>query len=209
MTDKLSIINGELAVTGNNLVAVSDDGSDEWISASAAYDNAWASTIEKHSWGFETNVTTLQRVGASPDDLYTDAFAKPGGCLHLIWIRLRDQTIDYKIINDQVCLNAFGQTTLVTAKYVVDNPAANWPNAFLDIIRLLVRAGIYRGVNEDPAEADKQEAKAEIVLQQARTRVDQEGPKRALFNSRALIARRVRRPWINAPADWGGTGVPN
>lgn len=205
--DKLSIIVDELARTGNNFPSVTDDGSDEWTCCSPAYDAAVAETIEAHSWNFDTQVATLVRQGDSPDDLYVDAFAKPNQCLHLIWVRLNDQTVDYKIINNQVCLTASAGT--VRAKYVLDQGAANWPALFVKIIRLYVRAAIYRGLHEDPQQADREEAKAMAALADARTRVDQEAPKRAPFNSRAIAARRVRRPWVNSPAGWSGTDVPN
>jgi hypothetical protein len=205
--DKLSIINDELAKTGNNLVTVEDDGSDEWNVCSPSFDNAVDLTIERHDWNFGTRISVLSRVAASPDDLYQDAYPMPSGSLALVWVRLNDQTVDYKIIGNQICLTAHGLTP--TAKYVIDPGAANWPPIFAAIIRLHVRAGIYRGIEEDAASADKEEEKAELMLQEARTRIDQESPKRAVFNSRAITARRVRRPWVNSPDDWGGTGVPD
>lgn len=205
--DKLSIINDMLAQTGDNAVATPDDGSDEWIVCSAAYDTALDLTIERHTWNFGTNVATLNRVGNSPDDLYSDAFAFPQGAMRLIWVRLHDATVDYKIINGLICLTAGGQSA--TGKYVVDPGSKYWPPLFTAVIRLHVRAAIYRGLHEDLGQADKEEQKAEMMLQEARTTVDQNAPKRAMFNSRARIARRVRRPWIGSPSDFGGTGIPN
>jgi hypothetical protein len=205
--DKLSIIAGELAQTGNNIPAVADDGSDEWTVCSAAYDTAVQETIEAHSWNFDTQIATLVRVGDSPDNLYDDAYAKPDQSLHLIWVRLNDRTVDYKIINNLVCLSAAGLP--VTAKYVIDQGPANWPPLFSKIIRLNVRAAIYSGLHEDPQTGLMYEKLARDALAAARTRVDQESPKRAPFNSRAIYARRVRRPFINSPAGWSGTDVPN
>lgn len=205
--DKLSIICDELAQTGDNFPAAADDGSDEWTVCSPAFDSAVAETLEAHSWNFDTRIATLVRTGAPDDDLYQDAFAKPNQSLHLIWVRLNDQTVDYKIINNQVCLTALGRT--VTAKYIVDQGMANWPPLFTKVIRLQVRAAIYRGLHEDAQQADREEAKALAALAVARTRVDQESPKRAPFNSRAIAARRVRRPFVNSPAGWSGTDVPN
>ncbi len=213
--DKLSIINDELAELGENPVAVADNGAPEWNVCSPTYEKAIQETIQAHSWDFATNVATLVRVGPSPDDLYADAMAKPNGCLQVIWVRLEespgvDMPADYKIINNQICLNLDGYSA--TAKYIVDPQITStgaWPPLFTKVIRHRVRAAIYRGLQEDPVQADKEEAKAEAVLQMARTRVDQEQPKRATFNSRAISARFVRRPFIHLPFGWGGTGVPN
>ena len=207
MVDKLSVIADECARCNVTPPVTADDGSPEWNTCSPEFDAAVAETIEGHSWNFDTQVASLVRQGASPDDLYTDAYAKPNRCLHLIWVRLNDQSVDYKIINDQICLTSNGYVP--TAKFILDQGMANWPALFTKIIRLRVRAAIYAGLYEDPQTALAYEQAAAAALQDARTRVDQESPKRAPFNSRAIAARRVRRPWINTPAPWSGTDVPD
>lgn len=204
MSDKLSIIADELAQTGNYIPAVADDGSDEWTTCSPAFDTAVAETIEAHSWNFDTQVATLVRQNDSPDDQYDDAFAKPNQSLHLIWVRVNGAPVDYKIINDQVCLSAGGAA--VTAKYVVDQGAANWPALFTKVIRARVRAAIYSGLHEDASTGLMWIKMADSALADARTRVDQESPKRAPFNSRAVSARYMRRPFIRTPLGWSGTG---
>lgn len=215
--DKLSIIAAELALTGNNIPSVADDGSDEWNVCSPAYDIAVPLTLSRHSWNFGTQVVTLNRVGDSPDTQFTDAYAMPPACLGLIWVRVDgagvesapafdDVPVDYKIINNQICLTAEGGS--VTAKFEANPGIQNWPPLFTAVIRLLVRAAIYRGFHEDQTQADREEAKAEAMLSEARTRTDQQQPKRAVFNSRALAARRIRRPTTISPPGWGGTGIP-
>jgi hypothetical protein len=209
--DKLSIINAELAQTGNTTVAVVDDDSEEWNVCSPAYDVAVDVTVERHDWNFGTQIVNLQRAGTSPDHQYTDAYAMPQGFLSIVWVRLAngqlDQSVDYKIIGNQICLSSNNMTAI--CKCVVDPGVQNWPPLFIAVIRLLVRAAIYRGLMEEAGQADKEEAKAEMVLGEARTRVDQNAPKRAMFNSRVKMARRVRRPWIGSPAGWSGTDTPN
>ena len=58
------------------------------------------------------------------------------------------------------------------------------------------------------AEADKMWQAGELYSQRARTRYDQQKPKRAFWNSRITAARRVRRPWPPSPVGWGGSGIP-
>src|ERR1035441_1077980 len=128
-SDKIGIINTELAQCGDATVAVEDDGSEEWNVCSPAYDVGVDVTIERHDWNFGTNIATLQRVGASPDDEYTDAYALPNGQLSIVWVRLDsgnniDQPTDYKIINDQICLTSSNLTP--KCKYVVNPGAQNW-----------------------------------------------------------------------------------
>jgi hypothetical protein len=208
VVDKLSIINDVLAETGNNLVAVADDGSDEWTTASPAYDKAVENTLDSRNWQFDKHVATLVRVGASPDDLFNDAMAMPANALHLIWVRVNDQPADYKVIGNQICLNLNNFTA--TAEFLLDsNATGNWPPLFAEVIRFLVRAAVYRGLHEDPVQGDKEEQKAMLALTIAGTRDAQQNPKRATFNSRAMAARIVRHPWIRTPFSWGGTGVPD
>jgi hypothetical protein len=76
-----------------------------------------------------------------------------------------------------------------------------------------VRSGIYEGLHEDQAAAEKTWMAGERYLQMARTRYDQQKPKRQFFNSRIGAVRRIRRPWPQAGINnWGsgsgGGGTP-
>jgi len=204
--DKLSIINYCLGLTGNRLVNVADDGSDEWTVASLAYEAAVGWLIEAHSWGFGTTIVTLQRGGDSTDPLYGDFYAKPNGCFRVVWVRVNDAPADYKVIGNTINLTARGG--VVTCKFVEQPTPDNWPPLFIQALRASVMAGVYRGLNEDISTADRQDAMARDWLRDAKTAVDQDEPKRAPFNSRLRASRRIRRPWLSSPRDWGGTGRP-
>jgi hypothetical protein len=107
---KLDLINQNLAITGNNLVAVADDGSDEWTVCSAAYEIAVEYMLENHDWKQITTVAVLQpALNAPSDDQFDTAFNKPADCIHVIWVRLNDQPIEYQILNNQIVINQFGQ----------------------------------------------------------------------------------------------------
>lgn len=206
MPGKIEIINDALALTGNRLVNVEDDGSTEWTVASIAYEAAVAWLIEAHTWGFGTSVAVVNRTGDSPDNFYDDAYAKPNATLRIVWVRLNDAPVDYKIIGGQICLTARGG--VVTVKFVQAPIPEMWPPVFLQALRAAVMSGIYRGLNEDTSSADRQDAMSRDWLQTARTSVDQDQPKRSLFNSRLRTSRNVRRPWRQSTPDWGGTGQP-
>lgn len=204
--DKLGIINEALALTGNNLVNVEEDGSDEWNTTSAAYEAALPYAIESGDWKFATTVVTLNRQGTPTDPKFTDAYDKPPGLLHLIWVRLDDQPCSYAILDSQIVLSA--DSGVVTAKYVRAPDTTKVTPMFAMALRTFVISGIYRGLHEDNAEAEKMWKAGEGFLQLARTRSDQEQPKRAMFNSRIVASRRVRRPWPVTPSGWTGTGNP-
>jgi hypothetical protein len=230
---KIDLINEALALTGNNLVAQADDGSDEWTVCSAAYEAGMEYMLDSHDWKQLTNVVTLNSTGVAPTDSEFDtAFAKPSDCIHVIWVRVnqsggtggRDVGLVYQILTNQIVVNLFNggtaptTTPIVTMKYVSSNvPFSHGGTSdlgpfmlrtFMTALRQFVLAGIYRGLHKDLGEARIQEQSARMLLQEARTRSDQEAPKRAIFNSRITASRRVRRPFPPVPTGWTGTGIP-
>lgn len=140
--------------------------------------------------------------------------------------------INYQILNNQIIVNLFNQppgvppppgtpTPVVTMKYVTSAPPivvsgsttagqaqAQMLRTFMTALGRFVMAGIYRGLHKDRPAAAAEEQAAMVLLQQARTRSDQEQGKRAAFNYRITASRRVRRPFPPTPTGWGGTGIP-
>lgn len=226
--DKITLINRALTLTGNNVVNVADDGSDEWLVASPAYETGLALMMEDHGWGFATVVNNnLPASPTAPNNTQWDtAYPLPGDLLHLIWVHIASTSVDpfaatpYDIENGQLVLNARGgpppPTTTVTPaqvaiKYVSTTFAApdqGGTPLFITALQAFVMSGIYRGLHGDPGEADKMWSAGELYSQRARTRYDQQKPKRAFWNSRITAARRVRRPWPPSPSGWGGGGIP-
>lgn len=191
---KLDIINSELLLTKNEPVAVEDDGSDEWLVASAAYDSALEHLLDEHDWKFATQIEAINRIGdASDSDTYADEYARPQNALHIVWLKIAGAyESDFRVVGNRVQINAPAGTT-VLAKYVLQPEPDAWNGLFGKAIRCLVRAGIYSGLNEDPGESRNCKQEAEIYLGRARARSDEEEPARARFTSRLLAARRVRR----------------
>src|SRR5215469_8313584 len=86
---KLDIINRALQRSGDNQVAVADDGSDEWNTASPAYEEAIAYMMESHSWGFTMLTIVLQPSPTPPQDTDFDtAYPLPPDCVHVVWIKI-------------------------------------------------------------------------------------------------------------------------
>lgn len=207
--DRLAIIQDACTQTGNNPPTVEEDGSEEWDHGSVAYEMALPYAIEARNWKFGTDVRVLTSTGVKPTDpLFDTAYAKPPDCLHLIWVRLADIPTIYQILDNQIVLNNTGNQ-VVTAKIVFAPTIDQVTPTFAMALRAFTASGIYRGLNEDTGSADKAWALGEHMLQTAATRSDQEQPKRAMFNSRMATSRRVRRPWPQTPAGWGGGGFPN
>ena len=230
---KLDIVNRALQSTGDNLVAVADDGSDEWNVASPAYDEALAYMMESHSWGFAMQTIVLVPSPTPPQDTDFDtAYAIPPDCVHVVWVKLNlgDPVVSnaprlalWKIAatptGPVIVINSQGGPPppippVVPAQvtmYYLSNAGALTDSTFgtptmVLALKAFVVSGIYRGLHEDMAEADKIWIGGEQYLQRARTRYDQQKPKRQFFNSRITAVRRIRRPWPRIGINYWGSG---
>jgi hypothetical protein len=255
--DKTTLINSALAQTGDNVVAIADDGSDEWNVASPAYDRGIAYISESHSWGYGTQVLVLQPASSPPTDTAWDtAFPIPTDCVHIIWLKINNfNTSNGTVVTNQpapllydimgsipaqpanaatgapaypavngpvIVCNAQGgppppqppaTPAVVTLKYMSNlgalTDSQNGTPMIILALQTFVMSGIYRGLHEDVAEADKIWVAGEKMLQLARTRYDQQKPKRQFFNSRMYAARGIRRPWPPIGiGNWGGSNTP-
>lgn len=191
MPDKLSIINDCLLLKGQRTVNTQDDGSDEWSVCSAAYDHAVKHLLEEHDWKFGTHIVSLTRTGDADDANYADAYAKPVGALHLVWVRMEDAAADYRIVGGKVLINAGGGE--VTAKVVTEPGPEDWPAMFISALRELIFSGIESGIKKNTTDARIHQGAADEFLRRAKTRTDQEEPKRTLFKGRHRTARSSRR----------------
>jgi hypothetical protein len=193
---KTELINSALSQTGDNLVAVADDGSDEWNCASPAYERALAYMFESHDWMSGTEVRTLQPTGDVPGDTNFDtAFALPADLVHLILVMVDDRPAAWDLLNNQIVVYAQGGVVTVKGIFSTNSDPTTATPTFVMALQAFVMSGIYRGLHKDPGEADRLWQAAEHILAQAKSRHDMQKPKRALFRSRMTAARRGRRPW--------------
>lgn len=211
VSDKLNLINQALTNTANNNVNVADDNSDEWRIASSAYDEWVPSLLYSHDWKFATQFSaSLSRIGDSIYPGFSDVYEKPGDCLYLQNVYRTDLAqlvipslaygmpeedtrppdLEYRLVQDQIhCVAPNGATAIYTPFPVGSQP---WSIGFLASLRLYVETACLRGLNEDYAEAANREKRADAVLALAKSRNDQEEPRRVLFRSTVLERRRRR-----------------
>lgn len=212
---KLDLINSALTQCGDNLVNVEDDGSPEWTVCSPAYERGLAFVCEDHQWSWLTDVRTLPPAGNAPSDTHYDtAYNLPTDLVHLILVRVNNLPCQWDLLNNQLVVNAQGgppppsspvSPYPVTIKGIFStnsDPTFATPTAIL-ALQSFVMSGIYRGLHEDLGESAKMWNAAMSLLERAKSRHDQQRPKRAMFNSRIMAARRVRRPWLPVPGGWG------
>lgn len=224
--DKLSIVNGALSQTGDNQVAVEDDGSTEWNACSPAYERGLGYMIEQHPWAWAKTEVVLQPAANVPLNTQWDtAYNLPPDLIHLILVLNDERPCIWDLMMGpggsamQLVINAQGgppppvppQTpNSIRIQYIsltTSDPTFSTPT-FVKALEMFVFSGIYRGLHKDTAEADRMWQAGELMIRNAQTRHDQQKPKHALYNSRMAAARRVRRPWPPVPGGWSGSGIP-
>lgn len=210
VSDKLLLINQALTNTSNNTCTV-DDASDEWRVASSAYDEQAPLLLYRHDWKFANRFQALSRIGDSQYPGFSDVYEKPGDCLMLQNVYRADLAalvipglgygmpdedtrppdLEYRIVQDMIhCVGPQGVIAIYIPFPVGAQP---WSVGFLAALRLKVEAGILRGLNEDYAEAKTRDEMAESAFALAKSRSDTEEPRRVMFRSSVLEARRRRR----------------
>jgi len=217
---KLEIINAALSQTGDNLLAVLDDGSVESNVCSPAYETALAFVCEDHGWSWLTEWRTLSPSPIAPSDTQFDtAYDLPDDLVHLIMVRIADRPCVWGLLNGQLVVNSQGGPpppvppavpAVVTIKgiFSTNSDIVNGTPTVVVALQRFVMSAIYRAIRKDVAEAGRMSAEGMGILERAKTRHDQQLPKRSMFNSRILASRRIRRPWPPVPTGWGGSGIP-
>lgn len=227
--DKLGVINSGLSQTGDLAVATANNGSDEWNTASPAYERALGYLLEQHPWYWTKTTVTLNAAANAPaDPLWDTAYDLPPDCIHVILVRLASQSTgpwlstiwDFQMKPTggiQLVINAQGgpppptppqAPAVVTLQYLSLNfadPTFATPT-FVLALQAMVMSGIYRGLHEDNENANRLWAFGRDLMMDAKIRHDQQKPKRAIFNSRITAVRRGRLPNVPTPPGWGGTG---
>jgi hypothetical protein len=217
---KLEILNSALSQTGDNLIAVDNDGSVEWNACSPAYERGLAYISEGHSWSWLTDFRTLQPSPTAPTDIrYDTAYPLPDDLVHLILVRLNDGPCVWDLLNDQLVINARGgpppQSVPGPALPVIikgifstnSDPVFATPTVIV-VLQMFVMSGIYRGIHKDTIEAGKMFGAALAMLKEAKARHDMQLPKRAMFVSRMTLRRRVRLPGSPTVPGLGRPGWP-
>lgn len=184
---RLSIINDALILTGNEPVTIEFDGSDDWTTAEVGFRHATRLLFALHDWNFATTTVALGHLTESPTPKYTDGWAFPSGCLHLKAVFIDDVLLtDYEVVNGSVCCN---YDTGIEATYIREPPEP-WPNEFETVCSWYTEAACRSGLNEEFDAALQQQRRADKLLQDIRTRSDQQAPGRAAFASRVVSRRR-------------------
>ena len=189
---QLTMTNDALLLTGNNTFNAPQDGSPEWNVCSAAYDKGLRRLLDEHNWKFAKVIETVDERTDPDDPAWSDAYAKPEGCIHVVRVMDTDGNLltDWKILGTKILVN---DDAGIMVEFIEDIDPNEWPGLFVDSMMHFLFAGIYRGINKDAASGRMEEKKAEDLLKIARPRGDSEERGKARFVSGMAAARRTRR----------------
>ncbi len=194
MTSKIQIVNNALKSTGNAIVNVAYDGSDEWDVASAGFDRAIDWMLARHPWVFAKTTADLVQVAENPSKRKKYAYAFPTNMLSLRAVFAGGNQIDeydsFEIINARLCLD---YSSDVSVEYIREPPEDKWEVGFIESLTLKTEVYCLRGLNEDYVEARDRDSLAEATLLEARSQTDQQVPRRKGYRSSLAKARKVRR----------------
>jgi hypothetical protein len=192
--DKLTILNNALLATGNNTVNVLNDPSDEYRHSNAAFDRAVRFLTARHTWPFATTNELLVR---APDaDNRSRRFSKNGFRLPENTLHVKEVFFDTQFLTDYEIMGSIlscHYESEVYATIIKAPPDASWHPMAEEILTTYVEVGCLRGLNEDFTEATNRERKAEGLLEETRSHVDQQNPARNTYKSKVAVARRTRR----------------
>lgn len=210
LSDKMTLMNEALVMTGNTPVGPGDEQADEFITASMAFDQEADLLRYRRTWKFATRIVGLLRKADSTLPGYADIYRKPSDCLYLENVYrtdlaplvyasqipsmpqsdVRPPQLDYRIYGDDIHCTAPNGASATYIAFM--NGSEPWSIGFRAVLRMKMAAFICRALNEDNSAADTFERMAEAALAEAAARSDSETPRRAAFRSGMREARKRR-----------------
>lgn len=184
---KIQIFNAALTATRNNTVTT-NDGSKEWLLLESNWTGIVEAALERGRYNFsrERVDLTSRNDGAFG---YDDRYTLPADCLIVRHVYVDEVlTEDWETDADELFINA---TSGVEAEYVqIADVEQTWSRQFDLGIQLKMEAVCLRGLNEEYAEADRREERADYELLRARSiSSGQRGKRRPYREGRVMRAR--------------------
>lgn len=213
-SDAFTVINRALIQTGNQPTVNAWDGTDEWLAGWDAYEIWLPYCLEARDWSFQRTSGPLTRVGAATWPRYSDAYAFPANCLHLLTVWRTDMAAEMPpyygwgmtrdgLLTPQLEYKILGQTIQTTAPQGLTGewltmPAAadQYTQTFIIALIGFVSSSLFISLNEDFAAGEKAQQMAQALLEQAAARTAQQENRKVAFRSRMIERRRARyAPW--------------
>ena len=185
--------------------------------------------IEQHPWCWTRTMKTLVPAANIPADPQWDtAFNLPADLVHLIYARIENRPCIYQVMKgpdgspSQLCTNAQGGPPAPIPPQVPAPVTIAYISSDTSDLQIS-----HADASPSPSSNTSSPASIAVCMRTRRWRCSSlkfaephagagadagtisRCPKRALYNSRMLAARRLRRPaWPPVPGGWYGSGTP-
>ena len=195
MATKLGIIARAASRTGNGVVTSLDDGSEIATLTAEHYEAIVEEYLTQHGWKFARWVEAMQLTEETPEKPWAQLWRKPAEILSLQYVvDANAQRIDQeeRDTDQGNCCAVLCEYEELFAVGTHRADESRWPGDFAMGIQHRMEGVFYGGIAEQHDLAEKQDRKAELIIQRARVR-DQRASTATDASEWDLTAARNRR----------------
>lgn len=174
---------------GGDAIQSFEDGSAEATVSNAMYEDMAQAALTNSRWRFATDQAVLNRLANAPTGRYDAAYQLPSECIMLNAVTVNDHPIKYDTYGSKVYADAAPQDVLV-ADYNFRADESTWPPYFVIAVEYIMAGVLATSVARDQGLANMMEAKANVLMAQARRLDSQTQTNRKLNTSRFIAQRR-------------------
>jgi hypothetical protein len=174
---------------GGSPIQSFEDGSAEATVANAMYEDMAQASLTNTRWRFATDQSVLNRLTNAPTGRFDAAYQLPSGCIMLNAVTVNDHPIKYDTYGSKVFCNA-ATTDVLIADFIFRADESTWPPYFIVAVEYVIAGVLATSVARDQSLSNMMEAKANILMAQARRLDSQTQTNRKLNTSRFIAQRR-------------------
>ena len=174
---------------GGEAIQSFTDGSSEATVANAIYEDVAQAALTNSRWRFATDQSVLNRLVSAPTGRFDAAYQLPSECIMLNAVTVNDHPIKYDTYGDKVYCDA-APTDVLVADYVFRAQESAWPPYFVIAVQYVMASIFATSIARDQTLANMMEAKASVLMAQARRLDSQTQTSRKLNTSRFIAQRR-------------------
>lgn len=174
---------------GGDAIQSFEDGSAEATVANAMYEDVARASLTNTRWRFATDQAVLNRLTSAPTGRYDAAYQLPSECIMLNAVTVNDHPIKYDTYGSKVFADA-APTDVLVADFSFRAEESTWPPYFVIAVQYVMAGVLATSVARDQALSNMMEAKANILMAQARRLDSQTQTSRKLNTSRFIAQRR-------------------
>ena len=153
------------------------------------YEDMAQASLTNTRWRFATDQSVLNRLTIAPTGRFDSAYQLPSGSIMLNAVTVNDHPIKYDTYGSKVFCDA-SPTDVLVADYIFRADESTWPPYFIVAVEYVMAGVLATSVARDQSLSNMMEAKANILMAQARRLDSQTQTSRKLNTSRFIAQRR-------------------